>query len=219
MVRGISKLSVWGWSSSYLFTSHGEDLFKRGHVCAVGARGRPHWPRYGRNGRSNLRCSIRPDGKEESIHGKRGGRGRRLRSRIPQRRRRGTQHRFASSTGANACASFIPKGAARAALSVHSIGPGNLRGGARGGAAGENSGAHLGARRDHRIRRTPLGILLGLRMGRFGLHLPTTPSARARIRVGHECSDLDRRSRLGNDGLSRLVVRHQGRQACQTERS
>ena len=31
--------------------------------------------------------------------------------------------------------------------------------------------------------------------------------------VGHECSDLDRRSRLGNDGLSRLVVRHQGRQA------
>ena len=101
---------------------------------------------------------------------------------------------------------LYPKGAARAALSVHSIGPGNLRGGARGGAAGENSGTHLGAHKDHRIRRTPLGILLGLGMGRFGLHLPTTPSARARIRVGHECSDLDRRSRLGNDGLSRPVV-------------
>ena len=44
---------------------HVEDLFKHGHVCAVGARGRPHWPRYGRNGRSNLRCSIRPNGKEQ----------------------------------------------------------------------------------------------------------------------------------------------------------
>ena len=182
-----------------------------------------------------------------STYGKRGGRGRRLRSRIPQRRCRGTTTSIRVFDGGKCVRVFIPKGAVRAALSVYGMGSGNL--GARGGAVGVNSDAHFGlpgtidftasgrgtcaggtrrggpnrcslrARRDHRIRRTPLEILLGLRMGRFGLHFPTTPSVRARTRVGHECSDLDRRNRLGNDGLSRLVVRHQGRSAGQTERS
>jgi len=120
---------------------HGEDLFKHGHVCAVGARGRPHWPRYGRNGRSYLRCLIRPDGKEP-VHGDRGERGRRLRSRIPQRRCRGTTTSIRVFDGGKYVRVFIPKGAVRAALSVYGMGSGNL--GARGGAVGDNSGAHFG---------------------------------------------------------------------------
>ena len=153
---------------------HGEDLFKHGHVRAVGARGRPHWPRYGRNGRSYLRCSIRPDGKEP-VHTENGaggddGYGAESLNVAAE----GQQHRFASSTGANTYASLSQKAryeppsrstawgrgiwgheAGRSeitpvltsgsqGLSISLHRAGEPARGARGGAVGDNSGAHFG---------------------------------------------------------------------------